>query len=79
MTDVLTRLEAAIRDDRLLAFVSDLEGQVHEARAEAEAAEWEQQKLAEGLKAAKELLALYHPVHEYPEHHLCPGCVFLGR
>lgn len=31
--DVLSRLEAAIREDRLLAFVSDLEGQIHEARA----------------------------------------------
>jgi hypothetical protein len=37
MADLLTRLEAAIREDRLLAFVSDLEGQVHEARAELDA------------------------------------------
>lgn len=35
--------------------------------------------LEKELEAAKELLALYHPAHEYPEHHLCPGCVFLGR
>jgi hypothetical protein len=30
-------------------------------------------------KDAEELLALYHPPHPYPEHHMCLACSFLGR
>jgi Xaa-Pro aminopeptidase len=35
--------------------------------------------LAARLHIAQELLALYHPQHEYPTTHVCPGCAFLGR